>query len=154
MPGLSNFQPRENATPFLLQSFGQSDSFMKSAGYPAGSQRDVNCRLQFRRKQSAVRTHAHHGVTCPLLDGLLRKTGTRRSFGRFVRKVRERLRSEGVTFLSLLGKVVGTARKIRGFFASLRMTNKKVTASQNDRVLGCVEENNGRQKATADPLRG
>jgi hypothetical protein len=59
-----------------------------------------------------------------------------------------------VTFLSLLGKVVGTARKIRGFFASLRMTNKKVTASQNDRVLGCVEENNGRQKATADPLRG
>jgi hypothetical protein len=104
MPGLSNFQPRENATPFLLQSFGQSGSFMKSAGYPAGSQRDVNCRLQFRRKQSAVRTHAHHGVICPQilcgakvvfprLDGLLRKTGTRRSFGCFVRKVRERLRS-------------------------------------------------------------
>jgi hypothetical protein len=37
-----------------------------------------------------------------------------------------------VTFLSLLGKVVGTARKMRGFFASLRMTNKKVTASQDD----------------------
>ncbi len=41
-----------------------------------------------------------------------------------------RLRSEGVTFLSLLGKVVGTASKIQGFFASLRMTNKKVTGSQ------------------------
>jgi hypothetical protein len=41
-----------------------------------------------------------------------------------------------VTFLSLLGKVVGTARKIQGFFASLRMTNKKVTASQNDKQKG------------------
>jgi hypothetical protein len=40
-----------------------------------------------------------------------------------------------VTFLSLLGKVVGTASKIQGFFASLRMTNKKVTGSQNDAVL-------------------
>src|SRR5260370_36185084 len=49
------------------------------------------------------------------------------------RRIPIRLRSEGVTFLSLLGKVVGTARKIRGFFASLRMTNKKVTASQNDK---------------------
>jgi hypothetical protein len=37
-----------------------------------------------------------------------------------------------VTFLSLLGKVVGTASKIQGFFASLRMTNKKVTGSQDD----------------------
>jgi hypothetical protein len=37
-----------------------------------------------------------------------------------------------VTFLSLLGKVVGTARKIQGFFASLRMTNKKITAAQDD----------------------
>jgi hypothetical protein len=59
------FSPREDATPLLLQSFGQSGSFMKSAGYPAGSQLDVNCRLQFRRKQSAERTHPHHGVTCP-----------------------------------------------------------------------------------------
>jgi hypothetical protein len=45
-----------------------------------------------------------------------------------------------VTFLSLLGKVVGTARKIQGFFASLRMTNKKVTASQDDNSFGFGKE--------------
>jgi hypothetical protein len=49
----------------------------------------------------------------------------------------------GCDFLSLLGKVVGTARKIRGFFASLRMTNKKVTASQDDRVFGFGKERKG-----------
>jgi hypothetical protein len=53
--------------------------------------------------------------------------GVERSNSRFLPL---RLHSEGVTFLSLLGKVVGTARKIQGFFASLRMTNRKVTASQ------------------------
>ena len=45
-----------------------------------------------------------------------------------------------MTFLSLLGKVVGTARKIQGFFASLRMTNKKVTASQDDNLFGIGKE--------------
>jgi hypothetical protein len=41
----------------------------------------------------------------------------------------------GCDFSSLLGKVVGTASKIQGFFASLRMTNKKVTGSQG-RLFG------------------
>jgi hypothetical protein len=56
-----------------------------------------------------------------------------------------------VTFLSLLGKVVGTARKIQGFFASLRMTNKKVTASQDDKVFRLRKKtSNGRSRSLRD----
>ena len=58
-------------------------------------------------------------------------------------------RSEGVTFLLLLGKVVGTASKIQGFFASLRMTNKKVAGSQDDKVSRVSKEK--RATAKADP---
>jgi hypothetical protein len=47
-----------------------------------------------------------------------------------------------VTLLSLLGKVVGTARKIQGFFASLRMTNKKVRMT-NKKVTAAQGQNDG-----------
>ena len=130
----SGFDGRPSSTRKGSRSYARNGTASEKLGFAATANDDLV--LRKRRSPLWIRTETeskYFPVACTARSGsvycrLQRLRWEWKTKSRFP----IRLRSEGVTFLSLLGKVVGTARKIRGFFASLRMTNKKVTASQDD----------------------